>query len=533
MSIWEWLGIEPTTDVAVIKKAYSEAAKKYHPSEHPEEFKILRECYKFAIAYAENSQDNAHDDEQMTTGNYFEEVKKTSNEINFSFDISKKNLDTEDTEKPSYDFSEVSCEVSLSDRQSRMLNFFEKIMIHIQKNPSNYGYNGLIETVMWNWDLSPYKEEITPLFIDHLIDILDKNPVLGNDTLSEIESRLFKNVSDPRLGVIYSKFRSLYQDWYDSSNKNHVFKVDVEMWFCGGVVYPKVSSNEYITFGKPVKKGKDNYFVLADDVLLFGKTYSLKYLFWEELSYKVNPVSDKLTIYAPDNTMLLEVKTGALEYMHFLDRLVTNKSRYIGKKVMDSSGFMSNLDKYSRTFARFTEKLKAMLVWVSFLLVGGFIFWLGLEYDALFLEKHLIIKLVWVLFVIAFGLGSILFFVMLIARSLELLEISSIVGISIKHIKEFRKDIKDGKAEYVLGNQIFLFKKYIIYSVGGNYQILSLDSIRETQCVRAIPGEKSASLRMVLRSESVLYCDMYSETAIREVMTKILMRQLEDRETWS
>ncbi|MBQ7470053.1 MAG: DnaJ domain-containing protein, partial [Pseudobutyrivibrio sp.] len=51
-SIWEWLGIEPTSNISEIKKAYSEAAKKYHPAEHPEEFRLLRDSYKKAMEYA-------------------------------------------------------------------------------------------------------------------------------------------------------------------------------------------------------------------------------------------------------------------------------------------------------------------------------------------------------------------------------------------------------------------------------------------------------------------------------------------------
>ena len=43
MSMWNWLGIEPTSNISEIKKAYSEAAKKYHPAEHPEEFRQLRD----------------------------------------------------------------------------------------------------------------------------------------------------------------------------------------------------------------------------------------------------------------------------------------------------------------------------------------------------------------------------------------------------------------------------------------------------------------------------------------------------------
>ena len=53
-SVWEWLEIEPTTDINIIKAAYAEASKKYHPAEHPDEFKQLRECYKSAIKIAKS-----------------------------------------------------------------------------------------------------------------------------------------------------------------------------------------------------------------------------------------------------------------------------------------------------------------------------------------------------------------------------------------------------------------------------------------------------------------------------------------------
>lgn len=48
---WKWLGIDPTTDAQEIRKAYAEQAKKYHPEEHPEEFKALQKAYKDALRY--------------------------------------------------------------------------------------------------------------------------------------------------------------------------------------------------------------------------------------------------------------------------------------------------------------------------------------------------------------------------------------------------------------------------------------------------------------------------------------------------
>lgn len=52
MSIWESLGIDPTNDIAVIKKAYAAKAKNVHPEEHPEEFKALQNAYKTAVKIA-------------------------------------------------------------------------------------------------------------------------------------------------------------------------------------------------------------------------------------------------------------------------------------------------------------------------------------------------------------------------------------------------------------------------------------------------------------------------------------------------
>ena len=52
--IWKMLEIEPTKDVAIIKRAYAALAKKYHPEQYPEEFLNLRNAYEAAMDYASN-----------------------------------------------------------------------------------------------------------------------------------------------------------------------------------------------------------------------------------------------------------------------------------------------------------------------------------------------------------------------------------------------------------------------------------------------------------------------------------------------
>ena len=46
---WKMLEIEPTKDVAIIKRAYATLAKKYHPEQYPEEFLNLRNAYEAAM----------------------------------------------------------------------------------------------------------------------------------------------------------------------------------------------------------------------------------------------------------------------------------------------------------------------------------------------------------------------------------------------------------------------------------------------------------------------------------------------------
>lgn len=53
MNIWEILGIAPTIDKKIIRRAYAEKTRKIHPEEKPEEFRQLHEAYQAALGYAE------------------------------------------------------------------------------------------------------------------------------------------------------------------------------------------------------------------------------------------------------------------------------------------------------------------------------------------------------------------------------------------------------------------------------------------------------------------------------------------------
>lgn len=97
-SIWDILGIDPTTDKKKIKKAYAEKTKVYHPEDYPEEFKIVQEAYQWAMKYASKS---VLDDEELeidinTNKSTDEVIEVNKKEENKSIEIDYSNLEEED-----------------------------------------------------------------------------------------------------------------------------------------------------------------------------------------------------------------------------------------------------------------------------------------------------------------------------------------------------------------------------------------------------------------------------------------------------
>ena len=54
MNCFEILGIDPTTEIRAIRKAYAAKSRQFHPEEQPEEFKQLHDAYQMALAWARN-----------------------------------------------------------------------------------------------------------------------------------------------------------------------------------------------------------------------------------------------------------------------------------------------------------------------------------------------------------------------------------------------------------------------------------------------------------------------------------------------
>ena len=56
MDIYQILGISPTRDKKIIRKAYAGLIRKYHPEEHPEKWKEIHDAYTIAMQRADQEE---------------------------------------------------------------------------------------------------------------------------------------------------------------------------------------------------------------------------------------------------------------------------------------------------------------------------------------------------------------------------------------------------------------------------------------------------------------------------------------------
>lgn len=126
MNIWETLGIEPTTDVKLIRRRYAELVRLYHPEDQPEIYQEIVEAYQEALTYArsrktrlENSLRKASDSQEAAE--LEEEANgKPNSSLNFENLTEETKTENEESETSSLDFSDYQ---QSTDKTSDSFNF--------------------------------------------------------------------------------------------------------------------------------------------------------------------------------------------------------------------------------------------------------------------------------------------------------------------------------------------------------------------------------------------------------------------------
>lgn len=178
MNIWETLGIEPTTDVKLIRRRYAELVRLYHPEDQPEIYQEIVEAYQKALTYArsrntrpENSLRKASDSQEATE---LEEEANEKTKSSLNFETYKAE---EDEQKSTLDFGDYDEEVQLNgdseERATNPLNFetfgdeenrgqegtTRSTLDFSSYNEAAYLIRNAIESIVKNDDYSPEEQE--------------------------------------------------------------------------------------------------------------------------------------------------------------------------------------------------------------------------------------------------------------------------------------------------------------------------------------------------------------------------------------
>ncbi len=149
MKDWEVLGIEPTLDASVIKKAYAKQLKLNHPEDNPQGYQELREAYDRLLKDVKNQslkyREEANNNEDKAAKNF---EKSTQDQIIDAWD------DTENTEIPNNNDY-----FTKKDENDRVINeFLDKVvqLYHnfFQRIEYKYWEELLNGTIIWNLEAS-------------------------------------------------------------------------------------------------------------------------------------------------------------------------------------------------------------------------------------------------------------------------------------------------------------------------------------------------------------------------------------------
>lgn len=125
-SIWDILGIEPTSDRKKIKKAYAEKTKIYHPEDYPEEFKIVQEAYQWAMKYASKSVANNSIESEKIEHVFDNNLEITSKDMEQNYS-NVENISTKSQNE------KTQIEVDYSDLEEENLEFKNKKIEEVEK----------------------------------------------------------------------------------------------------------------------------------------------------------------------------------------------------------------------------------------------------------------------------------------------------------------------------------------------------------------------------------------------------------------
>lgn len=470
--MWEWLEIEPTKDEKEIKAAFAEVAKKYHPAEHPDEFRELRDCYKRALRYAQT--DAIRESKQSFADPIGIDDEKQN--INSDSDNNNEKLKFNlETKKPSLDFSNISDKQVLSEKQVMMLNFARDMFDNMATNPGQFCEKKTFETIFYRWEKAPYKDEITPQFAELFMDILGKLPVIDKKSYEVIERVIIGKDRGP-------EFENLRQRLRACANFSPVKKVilgkndndNISKFFKR---YGDNSAYEmsfgYILSEGISKKYRRNSACILKNILFVNDKKHVSYYFLKDLTCRIDEKTDKMTILDYSGRAVLKVPSGHPFYLYILDGLRENGAIIESPKTISYAGYTCKLSSFNQILTGLFDKLRLLAISAAVLLGLTLIIGIGRTTNFEYLFGVLYLGAF-----IVFGWAFFLVFITAVGQSVVMLVQLLFLMPKFKAIKE---DIDNGNARYIIGRDIYLLTDYMICYENGSYTVIAKRDIKRIE----------------------------------------------------
>ena len=195
MNKWEILGIEPTHDVKIIRKRYSELVKLYHPEDQPEIYQQIVEAYQSALREARSNRTRQEtvESEAVSIQQISEQEEETTNSAISSLDFesfeSEGETEQEEITKPSLDFGDVHESDPLNETYKETATFplnFETVNEDTSSQEVAASRNVL--------DFSDYLE--SEYLIRNAIESIVGNPDYTIEEQENLWKQLFNNYQD-------------------------------------------------------------------------------------------------------------------------------------------------------------------------------------------------------------------------------------------------------------------------------------------------------------------------------------------------
>ena len=477
-SIWQWLEIKPTTDKSVIKAAYAEAAKKYHPSEHPVEFQELRRSYKEAIQRAEWSERK----------NYSPADEDESKEEIAEIEETLEEEEAGSEEAGQFHFFECLKEYDFSERQNSMLEFFVQMAELMALRGSKYVRLDVFQLIYEGWESNPYENEITPDFAAVLVETLVNIPGIPKEAYDCFEKNIIRGRKTGEWTAVYSRFSTIKSGsgcHVEKDKKGNHIKIFDEYSEKKGF---RLSIGHLTPngFGRIYNKQD---FLCNKHILIDLKNGFKKYL-WEDLRWHLNPRNDELTVMDYTGRTVIKLTPEHGKYMSFLTVITTTKCVYLGETEFDWESFATKMSPDENGNSRILsnpliiEPMKRRTKWI-FMCMG-----IGLAGFAGFSLFYMVSRFMrdtnntlisYVTNTLAYVFLACTFLswaVWTICLYTTFDYLISIARIKINH-KEIDRMIEFGLAWRIVGGRCFVIGDYLIMNSGLNMAVLLTGRIKQ------------------------------------------------------